>query len=132
MKWVRARDGAIFGVAKGLAHSLEIPVGMFRLFWLFSVLFFGAGIGLYLILAISLPREDRLAQAREPWILGVCAKIAKRTQVEVGVVRFMAILLAIMSFGATIVGYFVLYFIMDEPSDYRDSDNKPSTPPSIT
>lgn len=132
MKWVRARDGAIFGVAKGLAHALEIPVGMFRLFWLFSILFFGAGAGLYLLLALSLPREDRVAEAREPWILGVCAKIAKRTEIEVGVVRFMAICLAIMSFGATIVGYFVLYFIMDEPSDHHNSDNKPSAPPSTT
>lgn len=114
MKWVRARDGIISGVCKGLARNFDIPVGVFRLIWIVSLLFFGAGLWLYLVLAVSLPREDKLTTALDPALLGVCARIAVKTDVEVGVVRFLAICLALLSFGATIVGYVVLYFVMDQ------------------
>lgn len=131
LKWVRSQDGAIFGVCKGLARSLEISVGMFRLLWLLSVLFLGAGLWLYLILAICLPREDKVVQALDGVILGVCAKIALRTSLEVGIVRFLAVCLAIMSFGATIVGYIVLYFVIDS-SNTQSSVSNPNSPRTTT
>lgn len=131
MKFVRAKDGAIFGVCKGLARALDIPVGIFRLLWVLSVLFFGVGIGLYLILAITLPREDKTAEALDPWILGVCSKIAQRTDMEVGIVRFLTILLTLMFMGTTIVGYIVLYFVLDDKK-VQSSRNNASTPPSTT
>jgi phage shock protein C len=132
MKWVRAKDGAICGVVKGLARTLEIPVGVFRVIWLCSVIFFGAGFWLYIMLALSLPREDKTAEALQPWILGVCAKIAVRTDVEVGVVRFLAICLSLLSMGATLIGYFVLYFVMDDTTPSHNSDSRPNTPPATT
>lgn len=131
MKWVRASDGAIFGVCKGLAKTLDIPVGLFRLIWICSVLFLGAGILLYLMLAISLPREDKQVQALEPWLLGVCSKISLKTDLEVGIVRFLAISLSLLSMGATIVGYIILYFVLDKSPSYS-SDNKPSSPSATT
>ena len=127
MKWVRANDGAIFGVCKGIARTLDIPVGLLRLIWILSVLFLGAGILLYLMLAITLPREDKAAEALQPWLLGVCSKIALRTDLEVGIVRFLAVSLSLISLGATVVGYIVLYFVLDNKSNYN-SDSKPSTP----
>lgn len=130
MKWVRANDGAVFGVCKGLAKTLDIPVGLFRLIWICSVLFLGAGILLYLMLAISLPREDKQVQALEPWLLGVCAKISLKTDLEVGIVRFLAISLSLLSMGATIVGYIVLYFVLDNKG--YNSDNKPAKPSATT
>lgn len=129
MKWVRASDGAIFGVCKGVARALDIPVGVVRLLWILSVLFLGAGVLFYLMLAISLPREDKTVQALEPWILGVCSKIALRSNLEVGIVRFLTICVALLSMGATVVGYVVLYFVLDDNTQ-RSSDNKPSTPPA--
>jgi phage shock protein C len=131
MKWVRASDGAIFGVAKGIAKALDLPVGVTRLFWVLSVLFLGAGVGLYLMLAISLPREDKTAEAREPWLLGVCSRIAVRSNLEIGVVRFLAICLSFLSMGFTLIGYIVLYFVLDE-KDTQTSDNRPVTPPATT
>lgn len=131
MKWVRASDGAIFGVCKGLARTLDVPVGLFRLLWLGSVIFLGAGIWLYLMLAISLPREDKAVQALEPWILGVCSRLALRTNLEVGIVRFLAICLAFLSMGATLIGYIVLYFVLDDQAKYQtvqSSDSKPANP----
>ncbi len=130
MKWVRASDGAIFGVCKGVARALDVPVGIVRLMWIFSVLFLGAGVLFYLMLAISLPREDKTVQALEPWILGVCSKIALRSNLEVGIVRFLTICVAFLSMGATIVGYVVLYFVLDDNSQ-RNSPTKPVTPPAI-
>ncbi len=131
MKWVRAKDGAIFGVCKGLARALDIQPGLFRLIWVASVLFFGAGLWLYLLLAVSLPREDKLVEALDARLLGVCAKIAVRTEVEVGLARFMMICLALMSMGATVFGYIVLYFVMDSKKS-QISESKPVTPPATT
>lgn len=129
MKWVRAQDGVFFGVCKGLAKTFDIPVGLFRFLWILSVLFLGAGIWLYFLLAFSLPREDKTLQALDSVVLGVCSKIAVRSDVEVGVVRFLAILLALGSMGATLVGYIVLYFVMDTKK-VQTSSNKPFTPPA--
>ena len=131
MKWVRSKDGALFGVCKGLAKTLDIPVGIFRIIWILSVLFFGAGLGLYLILAISLPREDKIVEALDPRLLGVCCKIALRTDVEVGVVRFLTICLSLMSLGATVVGYVVLYFVLEDKAT-QSSERKPSAPRATT
>jgi phage shock protein PspC (stress-responsive transcriptional regulator) len=131
MKWVRSKDGVIFGVCKGLARTLDIPLGWFRLLWVFSLLFFGVGLGVYLMLAITLPREDKALQALDPWILGVCSRISIRTELDVGIVRFLAVSLSLLSLGATLVGYIVLHFILDRPANHN-SDNKPATPPATT
>ncbi len=131
MKWTRAQDGMLFGVCKGLARIFEMPVGVVRLIWVLSILFFGAGIWLYLMLAVSLPREDKTIQALDAWILGVCSKISLRTNLEVGVVRFLALCLALLSLGASVVGYIVLYFVLDQKKT-QSSDNKPVTPPVTT
>lgn len=131
MKWTRAQDGVFFGVCKGLARNFDIPVGVFRLLWVLSVLFFGAGIWLYLMLAVSLPREDKVVQALDSYILGVCSKIAVRSDLDVGIVRFLALCLAFLSLGASIVGYIVLYFVLDSKKT-QSSDNKPATPPVTT
>jgi phage shock protein PspC (stress-responsive transcriptional regulator) len=131
MRWVRAKDGALFGVCKGLARALDIPIGLFRIMWVLSIFFLGAGVGLYLILAISLPREDKTHEAMQPWLLGVCSKIAKRTYLEVGVVRFLTICLSLLSMGATVVGYIVLYFVL-ENKEPQSSDSSPSVPPATT
>ncbi len=131
MKWVRSSDGALFGVCKGLARALDLPVGLFRLFWLFSILFFGVGLGIYVLLAMSLPREDKVLKSLDPWIMGVCSRIARRCNLEVGVVRFIALCLFFVSFGASLVGYVVLYFVLDENGN-QNSANKPMNPPATT
>lgn len=132
MKWTRAQDGVFFGVCKGLARTFDVPVGMFRLIWILSVLFFGTGLLLYFMLAVSLPREDKTYQALDAWLLGVCSKVSLRTDLEVGVVRFLALCLAFLSLGASVVGYIVLYFVLDEKKSAQSSANKPATPPATT
>jgi phage shock protein PspC (stress-responsive transcriptional regulator) len=131
MKWVRAKDGAIFGVCKGLARTLDIPVGIFRLIWVASILCLGVGFGLYLILAIALPREDKQAEAMEPWILGVCAKLARREGWGPGLVRFLTICLGLLSGGVVLLGYIILYFVLEDKTP-QSSDKSPSIPPSTT
>lgn len=132
LKWVKSSDGAILGVCKGVARALDLPTGIVRILWILAILFGGIGIGLYIMLAISLPREDRQDQALQPLFLGVCAKVAKRSQLEIGIVRFLAICLTFLSLGATLVGYIVLYFVFDDKSARHYSDNNPTSPSSRT
>jgi phage shock protein PspC (stress-responsive transcriptional regulator) len=113
LKWTRASDGAIFGVCKGVARALDVSVGGLRLAWILSTLFLGVGLGFYIILAIALPRADKGVQALDPRLLGVCSKISLRTDLEVGIVRFLAICLGLMSGGTAIIGYIILYFVLD-------------------
>jgi phage shock protein PspC (stress-responsive transcriptional regulator) len=113
-KWVKARDGAIFGVCKGLARSLEMPIGLFRILWVLSVLFMGVGLGVYIMLAICLPYSDEPDKALRPMFLGVCAKVAEKTNMEVGIARFLALLLLFMSLGTTFIGYLILYFVLED------------------
>ena len=127
MKWIRARDGALFGVCKGIARALEMPVGIVRLTWIACILLGGVGLGVYLLLAISLPREDKAYSALEPRLLGVCVKLAKKTSLEVGIVRFIALCLLFASLGLTSVLYLIGYFAMDD-QDNVASRNKPSSP----
>lgn len=117
-KWTRASDGAIAGVCKGLGTALGIETWMLRVIWIIAVLWFGSGILFYLILAACLPRADKLDQALDSKILGVCARIARRYRIEVGVVRTGFVLFFVVTFGAAILGYGLGYFLIpkaDEP-----------------
>lgn len=111
-RWVRASDGALAGVCKGLGQALGIETWILRVIWLVAILWFGTGVLLYLILAICLPRVDRLDHALDGKLLGVCARIARRSQLEVGVVRTGAVLLLLVTFGTGILVYGLCYFIV--------------------
>jgi phage shock protein PspC (stress-responsive transcriptional regulator) len=121
LRWVRSPDGLVAGVCEGLSRRLDMDPWVIRFLWLGTVLFFGTGLLLYAILAVALPREDRLADASKKRILGVSARIAAVTGLEIGVVRVLAILLALASFGATIVGYVVLHFVLDDGQGTRSA-----------
>ncbi len=123
-------DGAIFGVCKGVSRATNLPVGLVRLLWLVCVLFAGIGLGAYLLLAISLPREDKVFEASKPRILGVCSRIAQRTDLEAGIVRFLALALLFASLGLTSVLYVIGYFFMSDQPDNAASRSNPSSPPS--
>lgn len=116
-RWVRASDGAIAGVCKGLGTALGIETWILRVIWLVAILWFGTGVVLYLILAISLPRVDKLDHALDGKLLGVCARIAKRYSIEVGIVRAAFVLMALITFGAAILGYGLCYFFVPKAED---------------
>ena len=120
-RWTRASDGALAGVCKGLAQSLDIETWILRVIWIVAILWFGTGILLYLILAICLPRVDRLDQALDRKLLGVCARIAKRYQIEVGIVRTAAVLFLFVTFGSAILVYGLCYFLVPTTDESRKS-----------
>lgn len=116
-RWVRSDKGALAGVCRGLGEALGIETWILRVIWLVAVLWFGSGILFYLILAICLPRVDRLDQALDGKLLGVCARIAKRYHIEVGVVRTGFVLLSLVTFGAAILGYGLCYFLVPKAAN---------------
>ncbi|HEX7675530.1 MAG TPA: PspC domain-containing protein [Bdellovibrio sp.] len=120
-RWTRASDGALAGVCKGLAQSLGIETWILRVIWIVAILWFGTGVLLYLILAICLPRVDRLDQALDRKLLGVCARIAKRYQLEVGIVRTVAVLFLFVTFGSAILVYGLCYFLVPTADEPRKS-----------
>jgi phage shock protein PspC (stress-responsive transcriptional regulator) len=119
LRFVRSKDGWVAGVCKGLANTFDLSPGLVRIIFLIATLWFGVSIGIYLVFAISLPREDKLNKAYESKVLGVCARISQRFSFEVGLVRFLAILAALTSFGFFILAYIVLYFAMEPVESER-------------
>lgn len=113
-RWTRASDGALAGVCKGLGRALGIETWVLRVIWLIAVLWFGSGVLVYFVLAICLPRIDKLDQALDRKILGVCARISKRYRLEVGLVRAGFVFLALFTFGLAILGYGLCYFFVPQ------------------
>lgn len=107
-RWVRSSDGMVAGVCEGIAKAAGVDPWLVRIGWLVAVLAFGTGLLAYAVLWLALPRADRAYEADRKRILGVCSWIAKKTGLEAGVVRALAIFLAIPSFGTSILLYFIL------------------------
>lgn len=116
-KLVRSPDGWFAGVCKGISQSLDLEVWVVRLFFVLGFIWFGTGILVYILAAISWPRSDRLENALEKKVLGVCRNIAIRSNTEIGLVRFLACLFAFSSFGLAILVYFLIYVSMPRESE---------------
>lgn len=122
-QWSRSVDGILAGVCKGLAERFHVDVMLVRLAWIFSVLFFGAGLGAYIVLAIGLPREDRLHEALQPRIFGVCARFAQRFDLDVGLTRVGFLTLLFLTGGTVFFIYLILYFVLPKMTNGpADSD----------
>lgn len=117
MKWVRAKDGVIAGVCKGMANALDLEVGWVRLAWIVTLLFAGIGLLPYILIWICIPREDQIQNALKPKFLGVCLRVSERMEIEVGIVRLICLFLFLSSMGATLIGYIILYFILEKKPD---------------
>lgn len=114
-KWVRSSQGWLAGVCEGLAPRFGMPIWAMRLIWVLGTLLaFGTGIFLYLILALCLPEENSLHEAENKKALGVCLRLSRAFNMEVGLVRVLTVLLGLASLGITIVGYIILHFIVPE------------------
>lgn len=114
IKFYRSPKGHLFGVCQGIAESFQLNTILVRILWLGAVFFYGFGLGLYVMLAISLPRQDRLDKAFNRRLLGVCAKISRKMNWDVGLVRFATLLLSLGSFGFAVLAYLVLYFSLED------------------
>jgi len=115
IQWVRSVSNRVFGgVCGGIARALNLDPWLVRFLWVVSVFLFGLGIGFYILCLIAFPREDRKEQALNKMVLGVCARLHKRGDIEVGLARLIALLLLIGSAGAAVVGYIILNFILEE------------------
>jgi phage shock protein C len=116
LKWVRAEDGIIGGVCLALARQLKVEVLWVRIIWLLSFLIFGTGALIYLLCVLALPRTDQLDHAMDKKILGVCTRLAQRSDMEVGLIRLLALLFLVSSFGAALIAYVVLHLLL-QPQD---------------
>lgn len=114
LQWERAHDGIMFGVCKGFARQFDIGVWLIRFGFIFFTLLGGLGFIFYLMLGFSMPNENESALDRQKKVLGVCYRLSQRAQMPVGLVRFLTSTLAFFSFGAVLVGYLVLFFLIPQ------------------
>lgn len=114
--WRRGPNGLLGGVCCGFARQTGAETWVVRLAWILSVLLFGVGLLPYLIAWASLPRMDDSMGATRSSLLGVCARIARRGETDVAIVRLLACLLLLSSAGTAVVGYVALYFLLPEPA----------------
>lgn len=111
--WVRnTSDKVIAGVCSGIARQIDAPTWVIRVLWICAILFFGTGVLLYLAFAIALPRDDDPDHGLRPKILGVCARIGRRGDLEVGLARLIALLLLFVSGGSAALAYIVVALVL--------------------
>ena len=115
-QWTRSEDGWIAGVCQGIGEKLDVNPMVLRLFWMGSVLFFGAGLFMYFICAFCLPLEGHEAKAMEPKFLGVCSRVARKLDLDIGLVRVITVVVGIGSMGTTLLAYVLVHFLVPEPS----------------
>lgn len=91
--------------------------------WLASALLAGVGPLLYLLAWISLPRTDDTAAQTDGRMLGVCLRLASSINVDVGLVRFATLFLALSSLGLVTFVYIVLHFFLKPAGASKTSNN---------
>jgi phage shock protein PspC (stress-responsive transcriptional regulator) len=120
IKWKRSTDGWILGVCEGLGQSFGINPNILRALLLLSMFVFGTGFLIYIILGFTLPKEDALFEYNESKFLGVCKRISKRADFELGLVRTFTVFSFFISVGATLIFYIVLNFVL--PKEHAQID----------
>ena len=131
----RSPNAMVGGVCEGMANRYDLPVGLIRLSWLVSVLFFGTGALLYLLMWWIVPRADAVPLEASTWgldeaghpqaplartevdrmFLGVCGGLARRWRMDPSLVRLGAVGLAIMSFGTSALIYLLGAVLLPSP-----------------
>jgi phage shock protein PspC (stress-responsive transcriptional regulator) len=115
--WTRSANGVLAGVCVAMSQRFQVDVMLIRLALLFAILIYGVGLGLYILAAIGLPREDKLQAAQEPRVFGVCVRFAQRFDLDLGLTRVGALLLLFCSMGVALPAYIVLYFVLPKPAE---------------
>ena len=120
------KNGKIAGVCSGLSEYLDVDVSLIRLIWIIFTIFGGAGIFLYILAALIIPRkpenevevivdeedDNRLTRDMDNAVIfGVCAGIAKHFNMDVSIVRIIFLLMGLY-FAAGIFLYIVLALIL--------------------
>lgn len=108
----RTDDKFLAGVCSSLARTLAIEPWLVRLLFVLTFFTFGLSPMIYAIAWVSWPTEDK---EPDDVLLGVCRKISIRNNIEVGLVRTIACLFLLMSFGLILVAYVAAYFLMPDP-----------------
>jgi|GEM_PF-2229037 len=107
----------LFGVCGGIAKYFERDVWMVRTFFVIGLIAFGITAFLYFIMAYSMSSSSvNEGLPDEKKVLGVCYRLARRMDWNVGMVRTIfasSLLLSLApSFGSTLLIYFAFYFII--------------------
>ena len=110
--FVRSIDGYFAGVCQGVAERFGVDPWVIRLLWIISVFAFGTGVFLYVLMALILPREDRLNDYDQDKILGVCRRISMRTGFDLGLVRLLTFMFGLVSLGTACIVYLIAHFVL--------------------
>jgi phage shock protein C len=108
--WVRSKDAPLAGVCAGLAKIMDVEPYLVRLGLIIFVFFGGVGILAYVLLALSMPREDNIDNYYSKKLLGVCLALSKKLEIDLVMIRFATLVLMVTSFGVGVVVYIALFF----------------------
>ncbi len=113
-RFMRSANGVYRGVFAGAAREFNVSANFLRALWLLSIFGFGVGLFFYLVLGYTLPREDKLEEYEKPKALGGCVKVAKKTNLDLGLVRVITVFLFFASFGSSLVAYVLVALLIKE------------------
>ncbi|MES2727836.1 MAG: PspC domain-containing protein [Bacteroidota bacterium] len=131
---------SIGGVCGGIAAYLKIDVSIIRFLFVASLVVFGTGIAIYIILWIVIPKAtgeeaealkeyelnytNKIYRSKETKaIAGVCSGLALHLGLEIWVVR-LAFFIGLFIFGSTFIIYLVAWLIIPFDSGNKQPNKK--------
>ena len=112
--FTRSSEGILSGVCHGIATRYAVDPWAVRLLWLASVFALGTGALAYIVLAICLPRADRLLEHGEKRVLGVCIALSQKTGLDLGLLRAGVLFGGFATGGVVFVAYGILHLILSQ------------------
>jgi len=119
-------DSVLAGVCGGIAKRFKLESWVVRVGFVMGIIALGITPILYIVFAISFPKDSELHEAGNSKVLGVCSRLAKKMDWDIAIVRsvFLSCLLLslIPSFGTTLLIYFIMHFVLPEQTTTAQSN----------
>jgi phage shock protein PspC (stress-responsive transcriptional regulator) len=111
----RSDDRILAGVCSGIAERLNVGPWGIRLLWILFMLCWGTGVAAYIMAIFSFPNSEKVQEHQAARILGVCWRLSNSLNVDVGILRFLALFVGIGSLGTFLIVYVLLHLILPPP-----------------
>lgn len=112
LNWVRSRHRWVAGVCYGIAPQLGLRPTELRLLWFCSAFFLGLGLFIYAICWLCLPHEKDGTRIEESKVLGVCTRLSRLINIELGLIRCLFTVSLFFSLGGVAIVYITLFFFL--------------------
>jgi len=121
----RSDDRILAGVCSGIAERLNVGPWGIRLLWILFMLCWGTGVFAYVLAVFAFPNAEKVNEHQAARVLGVCWRLSQAINIDVGILRFLALFVGIGSLGTFLIVYVVLHLLLPQQPSPNQSHLAP-------